>query len=127
PDCRIVYINPAAERALHLRKDDVVGLSHWTVFPASIGVPERYYRRVQSERVEAHFTHHYQGEGLDFHAELDVYPTEDGGIAVFWRDVSEQVRTDVERERLLWEAEAACTEAEAANRAECEFVASVSH
>lgn len=58
-DFRIVDLNPAAERILGTRRDQLVGRSHWDAFPGSVGAePERQYRLVMSERVEAHFTHH---------------------------------------------------------------------
>jgi PAS domain S-box-containing protein len=56
------------------------------------------------DRVEAHFTHHYVGEGHDRFLEIDAYPTDEGGIALFWRDVSKRVRAETalrESEALL--------------------------
>jgi PAS domain S-box-containing protein len=44
--------------------------------------------------VEAHFAHHYVGEGYDRHIEIDAYPTDEGGVAVFWREVSARVRAE---------------------------------
>jgi PAS domain-containing protein len=84
-----------------------VGRIHWEAFPASVGAePERQYRRVQAERVEAHFVHHYVGEGYDFHLEIAAYPVGEGGVAVFWRDVSERVRTAAAIEAARADAEA---------------------
>jgi len=101
-DFRILSVNRAAERNLGVPRAQLVGRTHWEAFPASIGTPvERQYRRVMEERVEAHVTHHYVGEGYDRHLEIDAYPTDDGGIALFWRDVSERVNA----ERALRESE----------------------
>jgi PAS domain S-box-containing protein len=106
-DFRIVALNQSAERALGMSRAALVGRTHWEAFPASVGAePERQYRRVAAERVEAHFVHHYVGEGHDFHVEIDAYPTPEGGVAVFWRDISERMQ-------LLAAAEAARAEAEA--------------
>ncbi|HUF27736.1 MAG TPA: PAS domain-containing protein [Gemmatimonadaceae bacterium] len=92
---RILTVNPAAERSLGVSRGALVGRTHWEAFPASVGSEaERQYRRVISERIEVHFTHHYVGEGYDRHVEIDAYPTDDGGIAIFWRDVSERVRAE---------------------------------
>jgi len=94
-DFRILTVNRAAVRALGKSREELLGLTHWEAFPASIGTEaERQYRRVMTERVEAHLTHHYVGEGYDRHLEIDAYPTEDGGIALFWREVSERVRAE---------------------------------
>jgi PAS domain S-box-containing protein len=92
-DFRIVALNQSAERALGMSRAALVGRTHWEAFPASVGAePERQYRRVAAERVEAHFVHHYVGEGHDFHLEIDAYPTPEGGVAVFWRDISERMQ-----------------------------------
>lgn len=64
-------------------------------FPGSVGAePEREYRRVRAERVEAHFTYHYVDAGRDFHAEVDAYPTDECGVAIFWRDVTARVEAE---------------------------------
>ena len=102
-DFRILSVNRAAVRNLGVPREALVGRTHWEAFPASAGSEiERQYRRVMEARVEAHFTHHYLGEGYDRHLEIDAYPTDDGGIALFVRDVSERVRA----ERALRESEA---------------------
>ena len=90
---RILTMNASAERNLGQRRETFIGRTHWDAFPASVGTPlEQEYRRVMAERVESHFTHHYVGEQYDRHLEIDAYPTENGGIALFWRDVSERVQ-----------------------------------
>lgn len=92
---RIESVNAAAERVLGVPRAALVGRSHWEVFPASVDAPVgRAYRRVVAEGVEQHLTHHYTGEGYDLHLEIEAYPTEEGGVALFWRDVSERVRAD---------------------------------
>ena len=89
---RIVAVNAAAERSLGVTRDTLLGRTHWEAFPASAGSEaERQYRYVVAERREAHFTHHYLGEGYDRHLEIDAYPTDEGGIAIFWRNVSDRV------------------------------------
>ena len=100
---RILTVNAAAERALGRSLAELRGLTHWEAFPASVGtVIERQYRRVAGEGAEAHFTHHYVGEGYDRYLEIDAYPTDEGGVALFWREVSERVRA----EQALRESEA---------------------
>ncbi|MEJ7810612.1 MAG: ATP-binding protein [Gemmatimonadaceae bacterium] len=125
---RIVALNQSAERALGRPRATLLGKTHWEAFPASVGAePERQYRRVAAERVETHFVHHYVGEGYDFHLEIDAYPARDGGVAVFWRDVSARVRAEAERGRLLAATEGARAAAEAASRAKSDFLAVMSH
>jgi PAS domain S-box-containing protein len=106
-DFRITAVNQSAERVLARSRADLVGRVHWDAFPASVGAePERQYRRVQAERVEAHFVHHYVGEGYDFYLEIDAYPVGEGGVAVFWRDVSERAVAAAAVEAARVEAEA---------------------
>ena len=90
---RIVGVNAAAERLLGQPRADLLGRSHWDAFPASVDLPVgRAFRRVVDEGVEQHLLHHYTGEGYDLHLELDAYPTDEGGVAMFWRDATERVR-----------------------------------
>jgi PAS domain S-box-containing protein len=92
---RIVTMNASAEQNLGQPREAFIGRTLWEAFPASLGTPvEQQYRRVMTKRVEAHFTHHYVGEGYDRYLEIDAYPTDDGGVAVFWREVSERVRAE---------------------------------
>jgi PAS domain S-box-containing protein len=92
---RILSVNDAALRALGKPKEELLGRTHWEAFPASIGtVAETQYRRAMKERVEVHFANHYVGEGYDRYLEVDAYPTDEGGIALFWRDVSERTRAE---------------------------------
>jgi len=88
-DYRIVGVNAAAERLLGRRRTELLGHSHRDAFPGSMDAPVvRTLRRVVEESVEQHFTHHYTGEGHDAWFEVDAYPTEEGGVAMFWRDVT---------------------------------------
>jgi two-component system CheB/CheR fusion protein len=92
---RIVGVNAAAERLLGRPRAQLLGRSHWDAFPGSIDAPVgRAFRRVVEEGVEQHLTHHYTGEGYDLHLEVDAYPTDEGGLAMFWRDVTQRVRAE---------------------------------
>lgn len=110
-DFRILTVNAAAVRALGVPREALVGRTHWEAFPASIDtVVERHYRRAMRERVHVRFSHHYIGEGLDRFLDVDAYPTDDGGLAMFCRDVSAIVRAEralrevTERYRVLYES-----------------------
>jgi signal transduction histidine kinase len=46
------------------------------------------------EGAESHLTQHYRWEGYDVHLEIGAYPTKEGGVAVFWHDVTERVRAE---------------------------------
>ncbi|WP_084150717.1 PAS domain-containing sensor histidine kinase [Azohydromonas australica] len=90
---RFVSLNPAAERLVSKSRQEMLGRTHWDVFPASVELDAgRAYRQVITEGVEQHLQQHYVGEGYDLHLEIDAYPTEEGGAAIFARDVTERVR-----------------------------------
>lgn len=90
---RFITVNRAALRMTGRPSEDLIGRTHWEVFPASLEMDvATAYRRVVAERVEQHLQQHYLGDGYDLHLEIDAYPTEDGGVAVFARDVGEKVR-----------------------------------
>lgn len=92
---RFQTVNSAAERALARSREELRGRTLWEAFPASLGSEvEWQYRRVQAEGLEAHFVHHYVGEGFDVHLDIDAYPTAEGGIALFWRDVTDRVAAE---------------------------------
>ncbi|OWW20084.1 hypothetical protein AYR66_11860 [Noviherbaspirillum denitrificans] len=95
-DFRIVGVNAAAERLLSTRRTMLLKRSHWDAFPASVDAPIGHaLRRVVAEGIEQHITHHYTGEGYDFHLEVDAYPTDEGGVALFWRNITERVRAEL--------------------------------
>ena len=101
-DFRIVAVNGAMARGSGLARDQLLGRDFWAAFPGAAGtVFETHYRRAASEGVAAHFTHDYSDGRLDLVVDVDAYPAEGGGVAVFWRDVTARARADAERERLL--------------------------
>jgi len=114
-DFRVTAVNAAMEANTRRPRDRLVGRVFWEAFPGTAGTPfERHYRAAARERVPVHFQHAYADDGLDLVASVDVYPAEGGGIAVFWRDVGELVRSEAERERLLEAERQARADAEAA-------------
>ena len=127
-DFRVVSANETMVRNVGLTREAMLGHSIWELFPGLIGSPfEAAYRRAVTERQESHLTHPYGDGRLQLVAEVDTYPTPDGGVAVFWRDITERERVTAERERARADAEAARAEAEAANRAKAAFLAMMSH
>ena len=92
---RITAVNAAMERGTGLTRDQLLGRTAWEVFPGVLGTRfERHFRAAVSEGAEAHFTHDYSDGRLELIAEEDVYPTPDGGLAAFWRDVTPRVRAE---------------------------------
>jgi PAS domain S-box-containing protein len=94
-DFRIVAVNAAMARGSGLPREQLLGRDFWEAFPGAVGTEfERAYRRAAAEGVAGHFTHDYSDGRLDLVVEVDAYPAEGGGVAVFWRDVTARVRAD---------------------------------
>jgi PAS domain S-box-containing protein len=92
-DFRITAVNAAMERGSGLAREALLGRDYFAAFPGAARTDfERHYRRAAAERVEAHFTHDYSDGRLDLVVEVDAYPGPDGGVAVFWRDVTARAR-----------------------------------
>ena len=103
-ELRFVSVNAAAERMVGVPRAALLGRTHAEVFPTSAGTAlERAYRRVANGGAAERFTHHDMGDGHDRLLEIDAFPTDEGGVAIFWRDVTERRQADAERARLLAE------------------------
>jgi PAS domain S-box-containing protein len=135
-DWRVVGMNRAAERVNLRPAAHFLGRDHWEAWPAALGTHiEREYRRAMTERVPVRLEANYHEPGvLDTWLELDVVPTADGGVGVFFRDITARKRAEAAREQALAaeraaraEAEAARADAEDANRAKSQFLANMSH
>jgi PAS domain S-box-containing protein len=88
---RFVYVNAAAERLLQLRRADLLGRSHREVFPDSPGERMRIeLRRAMNDRVASTFETCQEPWRRWF--EVSVYPMNDSGVGVYFRDVTDHKR-----------------------------------
>jgi PAS domain S-box-containing protein len=102
-DWRFSYVNRAAQRILESHAKELVGKVIWDVYPGLEGSDfESTYRRVMAEHEPATFTAFYPGHGRWY--EASVYPAP-GGIAVYFRNVTERKEAEAERARLVAESE----------------------
>jgi PAS domain S-box-containing protein len=96
---RITYANPEAARLNGTTPEALIGRDHWATWPETMGsAVEREYRRAVEEQAPAHFIHHYPGD--DVWHEIHAYPADEGGLAVLYRDITDERRADAERARL---------------------------
>jgi hypothetical protein len=89
-DFRITYVNSEAARINNKPAEAMRGRTHWEEWPASVGSRvEVVYREAMERRTAAHFEHLYS-EPPTHHVwlEIDVYPAADGGLAIFYRDIT---------------------------------------
>lgn len=94
-DWKITHLNAEGETLLARTRDELLGHVLWEKFPEQIGsVFEANYRRVMADQVAVEF------EAIDSSGkvwyEVHAYPS-NGGVSVFFRDVSERKRTESER------------------------------
>jgi two-component system, chemotaxis family, CheB/CheR fusion protein len=91
-DWRFVYVNAPAERILGIRREEVLGKSHWDVFPLTLGTNlEREYRHAAAGEVRD-FEHFYEPWGRWFHNRC--FPREGGGMSVYFEDITERKRAE---------------------------------
>lgn len=95
PDWKFTYLNPEAEALLGRKRDELAGKELWEEFPEFKGtIFERNYRRVLSERVPIEFE---AGDPCGKRwIDVRAYRS-NGGVSVFFRDVTERKRTEEER------------------------------
>jgi PAS domain S-box-containing protein len=88
---RILQINREGLRIDGRPEAEIVGRSHWEVWPHSLGTPvEDAYRKAMSERVPVTIEHYYPFDGRGVWLELRIFPVEGDGVAAFFRDVTER-------------------------------------
>ena len=88
-DWRLTYTNAAAERIIGFSRWELVGKSHWDVFPASVGtIVEAEFRRAMTEQVSVEFENFDQPYKKWFG--VRAYPTREGGLSVFFRDITDR-------------------------------------
>ena len=95
PAWHLTYMNAEAEVLLGRTRHELHGVDLWTAFPDLLGsVFETNYRQVMDEKVPASF------EASDVAGkrwfEVHAYPS-NGGVSVFFRDVTERRRVESER------------------------------
>jgi PAS domain S-box-containing protein len=93
---RVTEINAEGLRLDGRPESELLGKTHWEAFPGSIGTSvETAYRRAMTERVPVELTHRYRdaATGHDLWLALRIYPVP-GGVAAFYRDVSEHMRAE---------------------------------
>ncbi|RIH80951.1 Signal transduction histidine-protein kinase ArlS [Calidithermus terrae] len=110
PDFTILEHNRQALRLDGRTREEIVGRSHWEVYPGTEASElGRLYKKAMAERVPVSLEHLYTWEeGRARWLEMRAYPTDDGLLAVFWRDVTERreaqdaLRESEERYRTLF-------------------------
>jgi PAS domain S-box-containing protein len=97
-------VNTRQEQVSGKARAETLGRVFWEVWPDTADPASRYwqeYRRCMRDRVPVAFTERYAP--LDIWTEVTAYPSPDGGIAVFFRDVTGQKLAEEAQRRQRWE------------------------
>lgn len=96
-DWRIIYANRQCAAMLSLCVEDYLTRNLWEAFPSFVGtlLYEQFHRAV-AETVSVHFDIHLPL--FDSWYEVNAYPSATG-LSVFFRDITEKVKAEQERQR----------------------------
>jgi PAS domain S-box-containing protein len=98
-DWRMTYMNAAAEALLGRRREDVLGKTWHEAFPHAVGNSvDRMYQRVKRERHPERMELYYKHYGLWM--EISASPLSNGGVGVYFHDISARRRAEAERRTL---------------------------
>ena len=103
---RFVYLNRVAARLLKRPRDQTIGKDLWVEVPALRGsLVDNMFRQVFDQHVAVHFEylHPLSNRWFVIHA----YPTENGGMTVYFRDVSDRKLMELRLRETLAERDAA--------------------
>jgi PAS domain S-box-containing protein len=86
---RLTYVNAEAEKIYATGRKDLIGKSFWDIFPQALGTRiESAFRHSIAEQIAMRFENYYEPWGRWF--EVDCYPAKDGGLAVYFRDITDR-------------------------------------
>lgn len=95
-DWTMQQINAEGLRLGQRSASEVIGRNHWEVWPESVGTEvERLYNRVMQSRVADRIEYCQTfSNGHTIWIENSAYPSLDGGLAVFFRDITQRKRNE---------------------------------
>jgi PAS domain S-box-containing protein len=100
---RFDYVNREANRILGRQAGELAGQVVWQAYPGLEGTEiERRYLRAMHQREKSSFTAYYTGHERWY--EITIFPAPEG-VAVFFRNVTEQKTLEAQRDTLLAESE----------------------
>ena len=96
PDWIITRMNAEGLRICHMRAEQVIGRNHWELFPEVTGTDAgKMLYRAMEERVAGNVEYRLpEIGGRGGWNEIRAFPTQDGGIAVFFREITDRKRAE---------------------------------
>ncbi|MBA4746882.1 MAG: PAS domain S-box protein [Muricauda sp.] len=97
-DWNFTYFNKESENLLGRKRNDVLGKNLWKLFSPALGTElETVYKRVAKKGKAESFEYHYPENGSWY--EVNAYPSNDGGLSVYFKNIDERKRAD---EKILY-------------------------
>ena len=93
PNWNFNFVNAAAERMLGRNAGGLIGKYIWDLYPEALGsLLDVNYRRAMAERVSVAFEYHSQLLRRWF--DVRAYPARDGGLSVYFQDITERKQAE---------------------------------
>lgn len=91
PEFIVLDVNAETLRLETRTRDQIVGHSHWALYPGTEDGPlGMLYKKAMRERIAVNLEHeHRWPDGRSSWLEMRAYPTDNGCLAVFFRDVTD--------------------------------------
>jgi len=95
-DWNVLQMNAEGLRLSRRTSQQVLGRNQWEVWPESVDTDTgRMYRKVMRERVAGNAEYRHQlPDGGEWWSEVRAYPTTDGGMVSFFRDITERKQAE---------------------------------
>jgi PAS domain S-box-containing protein len=113
-DWTVTYANVEAERLNGMRREDMLGKNFWDSFAAAVGTQlETALRSVAAQRVPDELDYYYEPWQRWFH--VKAYPATEGGLSIFYEDITARKVAEQERAAILMREREALSEARTLN------------
>lgn len=97
-ELRYVWVNAEAERLMGLARSQVLGQSMLALFPETVGSSlERKCREALARRLPQELEFYFAPHDRWYHNK--IYLTPEGGLAVYWREITAEKRNELELRR----------------------------
>ncbi|MEO8126621.1 MAG: PAS domain S-box protein [Bryobacteraceae bacterium] len=95
---RYIWVNAEAERLMEKSAAEVLGRSIWDLFPDTVGTTlDQKCHQALADRTPVSFDNYFAPYDRWFFNR--AFPTREGGLAIYWREITDQKRAEAELRR----------------------------